>query len=56
MNVSTKLFSQTLGVVSIIPYTLMVLLFTLLTTYFFTKDLSSSSNKIFDLIPHKEWR
>ena len=53
MNISTKLFSQTLGVVSIIPYTLMVLLITLLTTYFFTKDLSTSSNKIFDLIPRK---
>ena len=43
MNASTKIFSQTLGFVSTIPYTLMVLLFTLLTTYFFTKDLSSSS-------------
>ena len=54
MNVSTKLFSQTLGFVSVIPYTLMVLLFTLLTTYFFTKDLSSSSNNLFDLIPRKD--
>lgn len=53
MNVSTKLLSETLGFVSVIPYTLMVLLFTLLTTYFFTKDLSSPSNKIFDLIPQK---
>ena len=53
MNASTKIFSQTLGFVSTIPYTLMVLLFTLLTTYFFTKDLSSASKKIFDLIPRK---
>lgn len=53
MNASTKIFSQTLGFVSAIPYTLMVLLFTLLTTYFFTKDLSSSSEKLFDLIPRK---
>ena len=53
MNASTKIFSQTLGFVSAIPYTLMVLLFTLLTTYFFTKDLSSSNRKIFDLIPSK---
>ena len=53
MNASTKIFSHTLGFVSTIPYTLMVLLFTLLTTYFFTKDLSSSGKKIFDLIPHK---
>lgn len=53
MNVSTKLLSQTLGFVSMIPYILMVLLFTLITTYFFTKDLSSSSNHIFDLIPQK---
>ncbi len=53
MGASSKIFSQTLGFVSTIPYTLMVLLFTLLTTYFFTSDLSSSSNKIFDLIPSK---
>lgn len=53
MTASSKIFSQTLGFVSTIPYTLMVLLFTLLTTYFFTKDLSSSSKKIFDLIPQK---
>ncbi|MBU3129490.1 sporulation integral membrane protein YtvI [Clostridium tagluense] len=53
MNASTKIFSITLSFMSTIPYTLMVLLFTLLTTYFFTKDLSSSSNKIFDLIPNK---
>jgi len=53
MNASTKIFSITLGFMSTIPYTLMVLLFTLLTTYFFTKDLSSTSRKIFDLIPRK---
>lgn len=53
MNASPKIFSQTLGFVATIPYTLMVLLFTLLTTYFFTKDLSSSSKKMFDLIPRK---
>ncbi|MBU3144564.1 sporulation integral membrane protein YtvI [Clostridium sp. CF012] len=53
MDASTKIFSLTLGFMSTVPYTLMVLLFTLLTTYFFTKDLSSSSNKIFDLIPNK---
>jgi len=53
MNASTKVFSLTLGFMSTIPYTLMVLLFTLLTTYFFTKDLSSTSKKIFDLIPKK---
>ena len=53
MNASTKIFSQTLGLVSTIPYTLMVLLFTLLTTYFFTKDLSSSNKNNFNLIPRK---
>ncbi|MBZ9689759.1 sporulation integral membrane protein YtvI [Clostridium estertheticum] len=53
MGASSKIFSLTLGFMSTIPYTLMVLLFTLLATYFFTKDLSSSSNKIFDLIPNK---
>ncbi|MGH4137493.1 sporulation integral membrane protein YtvI [Clostridium sp.] len=53
MDASTKIFSLTLGFMSAIPYILMVLLFTLLTTYFFTKDLSSSSKQIFDLIPSK---
>ncbi|MCJ7687997.1 MAG: sporulation integral membrane protein YtvI [Clostridiaceae bacterium] len=52
-DASTKIFTQTLGFVSAIPYILMVLLFTLLTTYFFTKDLSSSSKKMFDLIPNE---
>ncbi|MCJ7690134.1 MAG: AI-2E family transporter, partial [Clostridiaceae bacterium] len=53
MNASTKIFSHTLLFVSTIPYALMVLLFTLLATYFFTKDLSSSSKKLSDLIPRK---
>lgn len=52
-DASTKIFTQTLGFVTAIPYILMVLLFTLLTTYFFTKDLSSSGKKLFDLIPRK---
>jgi len=51
MNASSKIFSQTLGFMSTIPYVLMVLLFTLLATYFFTKDLSSSNIKPFVLIP-----
>ena len=53
MGASSKVFSVTLGFMSTIPYTLMVLLFTLLTTYFFTKDLSSTSRKIYDLIPRE---
>lgn len=53
MNASTKILSQTLGFVSTIPYVLMVLLFTLLTTYFFTKDLSSTTRKKLVLIPPK---
>lgn len=53
VNTSTKIFSITLGFMSTIPYTLMVLLFTLLTTYFFTKDLSSTNRKMFNLIPKK---
>ena len=53
MSASTKILSQTLGLVSTIPYTLMVLLFTLLTTYFFTKELSSLNRKTFNIIPAK---
>jgi sporulation integral membrane protein YtvI len=53
LDASTKIFSQTLGFVSAIPYILMILLFTLLATYFFTKDLSSSNKKLSDLIPRE---
>jgi len=53
MGASTKIFSQTLSLVSIIPYALMVLLFTILTTYFFTKDLSSTNRKKLILITAK---
>lgn len=53
MAASTKIFSQTLDFVSTIPYVLMVLLFTLLTTYFFTKDLSSTNRKKLNLITPK---
>ena len=53
MAASTKIFSQTLDFVSTIPYVLMVLLFTLLATYFFTKDLSSTNRKKLNLIAPK---
>ncbi|WP_035293125.1 sporulation integral membrane protein YtvI [Clostridium sp. KNHs214] len=37
-----------------IPYTIMVILFTLLSTYFFTKDLSAAKDKIFNLLPESK--
>ncbi|WP_142415201.1 sporulation integral membrane protein YtvI [Hathewaya massiliensis] len=40
MDLSTSLVSFTLGFVSNFPYIIMVVFFTIITTYFFTKDLS----------------
>lgn len=42
VNLSGKLVSYIINLVATIPYILMVILFTLLTTYFFTKDISTS--------------
>jgi sporulation integral membrane protein YtvI len=51
MNFSGKLVSYLVNLVATIPYLLMVILFTLLTTYFFTKDMTSSKTNISNLIP-----
>jgi sporulation integral membrane protein YtvI len=47
VNFTGKLVSSILGILTSIPYILMVILFTLLTTYFFTRDITSNGNKIF---------
>ncbi|WP_138204187.1 sporulation integral membrane protein YtvI [Haloimpatiens lingqiaonensis] len=51
MAFTKKALSLFLIFLAKIPYTIMVILFTLLSTYFFTKDLSAAKNKIFDLLP-----
>lgn len=51
VSVSGKLVSYILNLAATIPYMIMVILFTLLSTYFFTKDLVSVKNKILNLFP-----
>lgn len=51
LNVSGKVMSGILISISYIPYIVMVIIFTLVSTYFFTKDFSSAKSKFFDIIP-----
>lgn len=51
VSFSGKLVSYLVNLVATIPYLLMVILFTLLTTYFFTKDMTSSKMNISNLLP-----
>ncbi|CAB1255531.1 sporulation integral membrane protein YtvI [Clostridium sp. MT-14] len=51
VSFSGKLVSYLVNLVATIPYVLMVILFTLLTTYFFTKDMTSSNVSIPNLLP-----
>lgn len=53
VQVTGKVVSILLSFLTAIPYILMVVLFTLLTTYFFTKDMTSSKNKLLGILPHK---
>lgn len=52
VDFSGKLVSYIINLIATIPYILMVVLFTLLTTYFFTKDMSSSKINMQNLIPN----
>lgn len=49
--IANKTISTILNILAYIPYIIMVILFTLLCTYFFTKDISSAKNKMLDIIP-----
>lgn len=53
VQVTGKVVSTLIGILTAIPYILMVVLFTLLTTYFFTKDMTSSKDKLLNILPHK---
>lgn len=54
VDITTKMVSGTVSFLSYIPYILMVILCTLLATYFFTKDFSNAKNKLLDIVPtHK---
>ncbi|KHO40483.1 sporulation integral membrane protein YtvI [Clostridium tetani] len=50
--ITTKLVQITISLLSYIPYIFMLILFTLISTYFFTKDLTSAKNKFFSIIPN----
>lgn len=49
--ITTKLIQITISLLSYIPYIFMIILFTLISTYFFTKDLALAKNKFFSIIP-----
>lgn len=51
LNISGKIMSIILVSISYIPYIAMVIIFTLISTYFFTKDFSSAKNKFIEIIP-----
>lgn len=54
LSLTKQALSWFLAFISKIPYILMVILFTLLSTYFFTKDFSTAKNRIFNLIPENK--
>lgn len=54
VDITTKMVSGTVSFLGYIPYILMLVLCTLLATYFFTKDFTSAKDKFLNVIPsHK---
>ncbi|MBV7275787.1 sporulation integral membrane protein YtvI [Clostridium sp. PL3] len=51
VSITGKIVSSLIGFLATIPYLLMVILFTLLTTYFFTKDIVINRSKLLNIIP-----
>ncbi|WP_209703242.1 sporulation integral membrane protein YtvI [Clostridium algifaecis] len=49
--ISGKIVSYVINFAATIPYIIMVILFTLLSTYFFTKNMINLKNKILEIIP-----
>jgi sporulation integral membrane protein YtvI len=54
VQITGKIVSTLISLLASIPYILMVVLFTLLTTYFFTRDITSSKNKLLNILPDHE--
>jgi sporulation integral membrane protein YtvI len=50
VQVTGRIVSTLISLLAAIPYILMVVLFTLLTTYFFTKDMTSCKNKLLNIL------
>lgn len=51
LNISAKAMYYLFNLVTYIPYIIMVILFTFLSTYFFTKDFSSARSKLINMVP-----
>ncbi|WP_333887439.1 sporulation integral membrane protein YtvI [Clostridium sp.] len=52
VTLTGKIISLVINFLSYVPYIIMVILFTLLSTYFFTKDMTSAKEKFRSLIPN----
>lgn len=51
VSITGKIVSMLINFIASIPYVIMVVLFTLLATYFFTKDIVVSKNKFLNRLP-----
>ncbi|MBU5486389.1 sporulation integral membrane protein YtvI [Clostridium sp. MSJ-11] len=57
VSITSKIIQATVSFLTYIPYLFMLILFTLLSTYFFTKDFSLAKNKLMStIIPEKSDR
>ena len=54
VQITGKVVSSLINFLASIPYIVMVVLFTLLTTYFFTRDMTSSKNKLLNILSYHE--
>ncbi|AWI07477.1 sporulation integral membrane protein YtvI [Clostridium drakei] len=52
--ITGKIVSTLIGFLTSIPYIIMVILFTLLATYFFTKDIVDVKDKVLNIIPENK--
>lgn len=51
--ITSKIVSYFIGLLTSIPYLIMLILFTLLSTYFFTKDITKYNNRISNIISNE---
>jgi len=51
IDVTSKTISILLNILAYVPYIIMVIIFTFICTYFFTKDITSAKNKMLNIIP-----
>ncbi|KOA20632.1 pheromone autoinducer 2 transporter [Clostridium homopropionicum DSM 5847] len=54
LNFTTTLLGGIISIFSSIPYVVMVIFFTLISTYYFTKDMSTVKEKIIHMIPSEK--